>query len=1004
MLLVLRKNSPALLLLYGNAQGKRFWPRRRTARFTLLSQAGKAGHLLFQGTLRAVLISLAAIFGVAVVTGLTWLCRWDPGINFLPSDKRAEWILFPAAVEAKTRGVANLDTIFRRDFNLGSLPPTALLRGRAAKRIQLTINDQKVDFIASDDWKHVSSAKVSSLLREGANRIEAKVFNDNGPPALWLSLEGDQLSIRSDTNWTASCAGSAWRRAIFAAASRLPGRGNPIDSSERTLTALTNVWPLWLLFGVIALFLSIAANWLIRRRVINKDRMALLVVFSLASLWLILFWHNARLLPFAVGFDAPDHLSYITYLQEHHSLPPPLQGEEMYQPPLYYLLSAVVLSLSHLTTADPSGIVLLRTLTMLFGIGQILLLYATLRLLFPGRPNLQLVGTGLTAFLPMQLYMSHYPTNETLAALLVSASVYLALRILILGTNSWQAYSLLGLLLGAALLTKITAVLAVPFIVLALCRRLSSERASATKWTITVGSMAVIAVLTCSWHYFRLSKYGSPLMGPWGDPVTGLPWWQDDGYGTISYFSRFGVSLVRPLFSVTSSFLDGLYSTLWGDGLCAGVPDLLQRPPWNYSLMCAGYLLSLLPTTLLLIGAVTASVELFRNLRSDLFVLVGFPAAVAAALVFFNLKVPGYGSVKAFYGLGALIPLGFFGALGWNVITRGRRSRELPIGILLLVWAMNSFASFWIYDSVADHICAAIYLSADKKRDAALIEASKAVDTDPSNTTARVLLAMILDEAGQSEKALHEAERAVELAPLNSATHLELAALLSRQKNFEKAIKEARFSLELSPENPRAHFVLLTSLFYHGKDASDAAREALAVSPYNAEIHHLLGVVLARKGDAIGAFSQLAYAVLTKPEWTEASADLHSLVLALVNSSAAAKLLHQAAFSVPDSTGPLDELAWVFATHPSDELRDGNEAVLLAEHACALTKRTDAMLLATLAAAYAETGNFGQAINTIQESLSKARSSGNADAIALGERLLASFQSNAPIREDPNGK
>ena len=127
-------------------------------------------------------------------------------------------------------------------------------------------------------------------------------------------------------------------------------------------------------------------------------------------------------------------------------------------------------------------------------------------------------------------------------------------------------------------------------------------------------------------------------------------------------------------------------------------------------------------------------------------------------------------------------------------------------------------------------------------------------------------------------------------------------------------------------------------------------------------------------------------------------------MLALVNSSAAAKLLHQSAFSVPDSTGALDELAWVFATHPSDGLRDGNEAVHLAEHACALTKRTDAMLLATLAAAYAEIGNFGQAINTIQKSLSKARSTGNADAIALGERLLASFQSNAPIREDPNGK
>src|SRR5262249_61038877 len=134
----------------------------------------------------------------------------------------------------------------------------ALVRVRAAKRFQLTINDQKVDFIANDDWKHASSAKVSSLLREGANRIEARVFNDNGPPALWLSLEGDQLSIRSDTNWTASCAGSAWRRAIFAAAPRLPGRGNPIDSMERTLTALTNICEILLVFVSVVIFLGIS--------------------------------------------------------------------------------------------------------------------------------------------------------------------------------------------------------------------------------------------------------------------------------------------------------------------------------------------------------------------------------------------------------------------------------------------------------------------------------------------------------------------------------------------------------------------------------------------------------------------------------------------------------------------------------------------------------------------------------------------------------------------------
>ena len=462
----------------------------------------------------------------------------------------------------------------------------------------------------------------------------------------------------------------------------------------------------------------------------------------------------------------------------------------MFHPPLYYLISAVVLSLFNLTTADPSAILLLRALTMLFGIAQFLLVFATLRLIFPNRPNLQLVGGGLAAFLPMQLYMSHYPTNETLAALLVSASLYFALRMAKTGPATWKSYCVLGLLIGAALLTKATAVLVVPFIVLALARQLASERASFTRWAGTLGSMLLIATLICGWHYIRVSQYGSPLVGG-SDPVTGVFWWQDDGYHTISYFTRFGQSLVRPLFSATASFFDGLYSTLWGDGLCSGVSDLSVRPPWNYNLMCAGYLLSLLPTLLLLIGVIASLWQLFRELRSDIFIFVGLSLAVAMALVYYNLKVPCYGSAKAFYGLSALVPLGFFAAIGWNVVTDGRKWRQLPIAILLAVWAMNSFGSFWIYDPVAQHVITAMHLSVAKKPDAALAEAKKAVAADPSNAAARIALATTLDDAEQSSEALEEAERATELAPLDGATHLTAwACCCSSRRSWRERLRK----------------------------------------------------------------------------------------------------------------------------------------------------------------------------------------------------------------------
>jgi 4-amino-4-deoxy-L-arabinose transferase-like glycosyltransferase len=258
--------------------------------------------------------------------------------------------------------------------------------------------------------------------------------------------------------------------------------------------------------------------------------MTVIIVFGLAGLWLILYCHNARILPALVGFDASHHLNYIKYLQEYHRLPCPPREMEMFHPPLYYILSAIALSIFNLTTADPSAILLLRALTMLFGIAQFLLVFATLRLIFPDRHSLQLIGGGLAAFLPMQLYLSHYPTNETLAALLVSASLYFALRMTKTSPATWKSYCVLGLSIGAAMLTKASAVLVVPFIVLALARQLVIERASITKWAGTLGSMLLIATLLCSWHYIRVSRYGRahssaariPSLAPSGGRTMGI--------------------------------------------------------------------------------------------------------------------------------------------------------------------------------------------------------------------------------------------------------------------------------------------------------------------------------------------------------------------------------------------------------------------------------------------------------------------------------------------------
>ena len=62
-------------------------------------------------------------------------------------------------------------------------------------------------------------------------------------------------------------------------------------------------------------------------------------------------------------------------------------------------------------------------------------------------------------------------------------------------------------------------------------------------------------------------------------------------------------------------------------------------------------------------------------------------------------------------------------------------------------------------------------------------------------------------------------------------------------------------------------------------------------------------------------------------------------------------------------------LAWVLATHPSAEIRNGPESVRLAEDVCLIRKANDGRSWGTLAGAYAETGLFGKAVEAANRSV-----------------------------------
>src|SRR4029077_9650679 len=137
------------------------------------------------------------------------------------------------------------------------------------------------------------------------------------------------------------------------------------------------------------------------------------------------------------------------------------------------------------------------------------------------------------------------------------------------------------------------------------------------------------------------------------------------------------------------------------------------------------------------------------------------------------------------------------------------------------------------------------------------------------------------------------------------------------------------------------------------------------------------------------------------PQAEQAHARLRQILLSLAGGPDGLQRLQEIAVNAPDSSRMLAELAWLRATYPDAKSRDGTQAVQLAERACALTDRRIPALLDTLAAAYAEAGDFSRAISTIEEALRRARTSGDSDAIKLSERILASLRENLAYREEP---
>ncbi len=183
-------------------------------------------------------------------------------------------------------------------------------------------------------------------------------------------------------------------------------------------------------------------------------------------------------------------------------------------------------------------------------------------------------------------------------------------------------------------------------------------------------------------------------------------------------------------------------------------------------------------------------------------------------------------------------------------------------------------------------------------------------------------------------------------------------------------------------------------------EVDDAMRNfaaALAINPRDPEANYNLGTAYLQKGNLEPAIAQFRRALDLDPNLAEAQSNLGNTLFQTGQVAEAIAHWQRAVELQPLNAPALNNLAWVLATFPDDSLRDGAKALALAQRADQLTGGANPRVLRTLAAAYAETGKFAEAVQTAQAALQLAKAEGDTALSNDLEAQVKLHQAGSPM-------
>ncbi len=316
--------------------------------------------------------------------------------------------------------------------------------------------------------------------------------------------------------------------------------------------------------------------------------------------------------------------------------------------------------------------------------------------------------------------------------------------------------------------------------------------------------------------------------------------------------------------------------------------------------------------------------------------------------------------------------------------------------------------------------------------EAGLVDFDASLEISPDDPETLEARGVALGMLGRHEEAMEALGKAIEIQPRFATAYIHRARLLIKQQQYKEAINDLDKSILVVATNPLA--LVLRATCYQALDdperaltdvrralklqpnflpaiqmeanlllASGNLEEALGVVevlqqriPNNAEILVQLGALYRqanRVNDAIAAFS----AALELDDSMVAAYQARADALMSIGKQAEAMEEYDKALAInPKVAVVLNNMAWLLATSVNDSIRDGEKSLELATEACEVTEYKEAFILSTLAAAYAELGDFEGA----RKWIAKAKEISPERLAEEIDKEAASYDEDKPWRED----